>query len=84
MDIVLFFQSTTRKSWQRKLAGVHRFAQGRNWFVQVVERFATPAEIRRAMKTWAPVGCLVDRAMSSGIAPDSVFRDIPKIGRAHV
>ena len=79
MDIVLFFQSTTRKSWQRKLAGVHRFAQGRNWFVQVVERFATPAEIRRAMKTWAPVGCLVDRAMSSGIAPDSVFRDIPTV-----
>ena len=79
MDIVLFFQSTTRKSWQRKLAGVHRFAQGRNWFVQVIERFATPAEILRAMKTWAPVGCLVDRAMSSGAAPDSVFKDIPTV-----
>jgi len=79
MDIVLFFQSTTRKSWQRKLAGVHRFAQGRNWFVQVIERFATPAEIRRAMKTWAPVGCLVDRAMSNGNAPDAVFKDIPTV-----
>ena len=79
MDIVLFFQSTTRKSWQRKLAGVHRFAQERNWFVQVIERFATPAEIRRAMKTWTPIGCLVDRAMSSGIAPDSVFKDIPTV-----
>ena len=77
MDIVLFFQSTTRKSWQRKLAGVHRFAQGRNWFVQVIERFATPAEIRRAMKAWSPIGCLVDRANSSGNAPDSVFMDIP-------
>ena len=79
MDIVLFFQSTTRKSWQRKLAGVHRFAQGRNWFVQVIERFATPAEIRRAMKTWTPVGCLVDRAMSNGNAPDAVFKDIPTV-----
>ena len=79
MDIVLFFQSTTRKSWQRKLAGVHRFAQERNWFVQVIERFATPSEIQRAMKSWAPVGCLVDRAMSSGTAPDSVFRDIPTV-----
>ena len=79
MDIVLFFQSTTRKSWQRKLAGVHRFAQGRSWFVQVIERFATPAEIRRAMKTWTPVGCLVDRAMSNGNAPDAVFKDIPTV-----
>ena len=79
MDIVLFFQSTTRKSWQRKLAGVHRFTQGRNWFVQVIERFATPAEILRAMKTWEPVGCLVDRAMSNGNAPDAVFKDIPTV-----
>lgn len=79
MDIILFFQSTTRRSWHQKLSGVHRFAQGRNWFVQVVERFATPAEIRRAMKTWSPVGCLVDRAMSGGNAPDSVFKDVPTV-----
>ena len=79
MDIILFFQSTTRRSWHQKLSGVHRFAQGRNWFVQVVERFATPAEIRQAMKTWAPVGCLVDRAMSGGNAPDSVFKDVPTV-----
>ena len=79
MDIILFFQSTTRRSWQQKLAGVHRFAQVRNWFVQVIERFASPAEIRRAMKTWSPLGCLVDRAMSSGSAPDSVFKDVPTV-----
>lgn len=79
MEIILFFQSTTRNSWNRKLAGVHRFAQERNWFVQVIERFATPAEIRRAMKAWQPAGCLVDRGMSRGGAPDSVFKDIPTV-----
>jgi DNA-binding LacI/PurR family transcriptional regulator len=79
MKTVLFFQSTTRKSWLQKLSGVHRFAQERDWFVQVVERFATASDIRRALKTWAPIGCLVDRAMSTASAPDNVFRGIPTI-----
>ena len=79
MKTVLFFQSTTRKSWLQKLSGVLRFAQERDWFVQVVERFATASDIRRALKTWAPIGCLVDRAMSTASAPDNVFRGIPTI-----
>ena len=79
MDVILFFQGTMRASWRRKLAGVHGFAQTRNWFVQVVERFASAAEIRRALKTWNPAGCLVDRAMSAGKAPDAVFRGVPAV-----
>ena len=79
MDVILFFQSTTRTSWLRKLAGVHAFAQSRNWFVQVVERFATTSDIRHALKTWNPVGCLVDRAMSTGKAPDAIFRSLPTV-----
>ena len=79
MDVILFFQSTTRASWQRKLAGVHAFAQSRNWFVQVVERYATPADIQLALKNWNPIGCLVDRAMSTGKAPDAVFNKLPTV-----
>ena len=37
MDVVLFFQSTSRKSWRVKLAGAFRFAKERDWLVQVVE-----------------------------------------------
>ena len=79
MKVVLFFQATTRKSWLQKLSGVHRFAQEHDWFVQVVERFATGADIRHALKAWNPVGCLVDRAMTSSAAPDIVFRGIPTV-----
>ena len=79
MDVILFFQSTTRASWQRKLAGVYAFAQSRNWFVQVVERYATPTDIQRALKNWNPIGCLVDRAMSTGKAPDAVFNKFPTL-----
>ena len=79
MKIVLFFQSTTRKSWRQKLDGILRYAQGHNWFVQLVERFATVTDVRRAIANWSPAGCLVDRGMSNGRAPDSVFRGIPTV-----
>ena len=79
MDIILFFQSTLRKSWQQKLAGVHMFAQERGWFVQVISRFNSPEEIRNALKEWHPIGCLVDCAMSHSAPPDKIFRDIPTV-----
>ncbi len=79
MKTILFFQSTTRKSWIQKLTGVHRFAQEHDWFVQVVERFATASDIRRMLSMWTPAGCLVDRASSGGRAPDAFFRGIPAV-----
>jgi len=79
MDIILFFQSTLRKSWRQKLAGVHRFALEHGWFVQVVSKSASAAEIRDALKEWRPVGCIVDRAMNHTAPPDHIFRDIPTV-----
>ena len=79
MNIILFFQSTLRKSWREKLAGVFRFAQERDWLVQVVERTASPADIRAALETWCPIGCLVDRAMDSGPPPDDLFGELPVV-----
>ncbi len=79
MKIILFFQSTTRKSWRQKLDGIHRYALEHDWFVQLVERFATASDVRRALENWSPAGCLVDRAMSNGRAPDSVFRGFPTV-----
>ncbi|MBR4614924.1 MAG: hypothetical protein IKO55_04905, partial [Kiritimatiellae bacterium] len=61
------------------MSGIHRFAQEHDWFVQVVERYSTATDIRRALKNWAPAGCLVDRAMSNGRAPDAFFRGIPTV-----
>ena len=79
MKMILFFQSTTRKSWRQKLDGILRYAKGHDWFVQLVERFATASDVRCALENWSPAGCLVDRAMSNGRAPDSVFRGFPTV-----
>ncbi|MBR4652567.1 MAG: substrate-binding domain-containing protein [Kiritimatiellae bacterium] len=77
MDTILFFQSTLDKSWRDKLAGAYRFARERGWFVQVVSRFATRAEIRRVLKEWQPIGCLVDRGINKGAAPERLFGGLP-------
>ena len=79
MNIVLLFQSTTRKSWRKKLAGLHTFSQHHDWFVHVVEKFASHEEIRGAIKNWNPIGCLVDRAMNHSAPPDCTFSGIPTV-----
>ena len=79
MDIVLFFQSTVRKSWRQKLAGVYAFAREHDWFVQVVDKYATVDDVRRAFAEWHPVGCLVDCAMRRGAPPDRIFKGIPTV-----
>ena len=79
MDIILFFQATTRKSWRKKLAGLHTYARHHDWFVHVVEKFASAEEIRNAIRNWNPIGCLVDRAMSHSSPPDNMFSGIPTV-----
>ena len=79
MNVVLFFQSTTRKSWRRKLSGAFRFAREHDWLIQVVDNTATPGDIMRDLRQWRPIGCIVDRACSIGKAPDATFGDIPVV-----
>lgn len=77
MNVVLFFQSTKRDSWRAKLAGAYRFAREQDWILQVIPSNATPGDIRSALELWRPIGCLVDRAMSTGRLHRKVFRGIP-------
>ncbi len=49
MDLVLFFQSTTRKSRRLKLTGAYRFAREHDWFVQVIDAGAKAGDVRRLL-----------------------------------
>jgi len=79
MDIVFFFQSTSRSSWRAKLAGAYSYAREHDWFIHVIESSASAKDIRRAFQNWHPVGCLVDRAMGTGHAPDGLFDELPTV-----
>ena len=77
--IVLFFQSTTDKSWRDKLEGVYRYAKTVGWQIHVVEATADRQVIRKALSVWKPIGCLVDRAMTLGRNPVILFRSYPTV-----
>lgn len=77
--IVLFFQSTTDKSWRDKLEGVYRYAKSVGWQIHVIEADSSPTTIRQALKLWNPIGCMVDRAMSLGRNPVALFRGHPTV-----
>lgn len=79
MDTILFFQSTFRKSWRQKLNGVLLYAREKHWFVQVISKNTTSHEITQTIQEWNPIGCLIDRALSSGAPPDRIFKDIPTV-----
>lgn len=79
MDVVLFFQSTTGKSWREKLSGAFSGARERGWLLQVAEGGESPSRIREALRTWNPIGCLVDRAQCVGRPPDSAFGALPVV-----
>ena len=79
IPVVLFFQSTTSKSWRDKLSGVYRFAQKAGWQVQVVNTRGKRMEISESLKLWHPIGCIVDRAMTLAKDPVNVFRNVPTV-----
>lgn len=79
IPIVLFFQSTTSKSWRDKLSGVYRFAQEVGWQVQVVNSHDSPSEVRAALDLWQPIGCVIDRAMTLARDPYLLFKKTPVV-----
>ena len=79
MQIVLFFQSSQRNNWERKLAGAYQFAREHDWLLQVVPNATTAREIRRTMDFWKPAGCMVDMVNSHGSVSDRVFQGRPVV-----
>lgn len=83
MEIVFFFQSTTRTSWRSKLAGVYRFAQSHGWFIHVIDHQASPDEIRSCFRNWNPIGCLVDCALGVNPSLNRFFSRVPTVFLDH-
>ena len=77
--VVLFFQSTTSKSWRDKLSGVYRFALEVGWQVQVINTHGKRQEITEALKLWHPIGCIIDRAMTTAKDPLNLFQGFPVV-----
>ena len=76
---VLIFQSSRDLSWRDKLDGAYVFAKGAGWQLHVIGADADASEIRQSIKRWKPAGCIVERGMSLGRNPVSLFAGIPTV-----
>lgn len=79
--IVLYFQAATlrSKSWRDKIAGIYKYAEKAHWQVQLVQSGVSADEIKYMLKTWQPIGCIVDRSLSDARNPTTLFKTIPVV-----
>ena len=64
---VLFFHSQQRDRGpaEEKLRGIYRFARACGWSIMTLEAPESRSEVREQVRSWQPLGCIVDMNESS-------------------
>lgn len=78
-DTILFFQTLPAPQSREKVAGAFRYLESSGWDVRLVEQNATPSEIKKTLKKWNPLGCIIDRGLADGRNPVRLMGKIPTI-----
>lgn len=78
-ETVIFFQSSNALPAREKIAGAYRYLESTNWGVQLVEQNPSPRDIRKALAKWQPVGCVVERGLTTGKSPVRLFARTPVV-----
>jgi len=76
---VLIFQSSKDKSWRSKLEGMSIYSRSAGWHMHVIECDTRPRDIREMIQRLAPVGCIVERAMTLARNPVLSHSGIPAV-----
>ena len=79
MDNVVFFQTLSISPSREKLIGAFRYIESAPWRVNVVEANVKPSEVRSLLRHWKPVGCIVERGLSSARIPRRLFANMPVV-----
>ena len=79
MDNVIFFQVLSVSPSREKVEGVFRYVETAPWRVNVVMANARPYEVRNLIRRCKPVGCIVERGLSSARIPRRLFANIPVV-----
>lgn len=76
---VLFLQTLPLQPSREKVAGAMRYVENTPWCVNLIEVNVPPAEVRKTIKHWNPIGCIVERGLSQARAPKRLFAGIPAV-----
>ena len=78
-DTIIFFQTLSAPQSREKVAGAFRYLESSDWDVHMIEQNATPAEIKKTLRKWDPIGCIIDRGLADGRTPIRLMGRIPTI-----
>ena len=79
METILFFISSTRHTCGNRLEGIHRYARGRDWHVQVVERAFHKVNVKRQLDYWQPVGVIAECGSGASELNAEAFGAVPTV-----
>ena len=79
METILFFISSTRHTCGNRLEGIHRYARGRDWHVQVVERAFHKVNVKRQLDFWQPVGVIAECGSGASELNAEAFGAVPTV-----
>lgn len=79
METILFFISSTRHTCGNRLEGIYRYARGRDWHVQVVERAFHKVNVKRQLDFWRPVGVIAECGSGASELNAEAFGGVPAV-----
>ena len=79
METILFFISSTRHTCGNRLEGIHHYARGRDWHVQVVERAFHKVNVKRQLDFWQPVGVIAECGSGASELNAEAFGAVPTV-----
>lgn len=79
MKTILFFISSTRHSCQNRLEGICRYAKGKDWHVQVVERAFHKVNVQQLLDFWKPIGVIAECGSGADELKADAFGNLPVV-----
>ena len=79
MDSVLFLIPNSSPPVREQVSGAYRYIETSGWNVQLIEVLIESIDFRNLLRKWNPIGCLVNRSLTSARLPKRMFARIPTV-----
>lgn len=83
MNVILYFQPTSKTSAPGKFAGVQEIAEKHGCHVQAIDGFPSPKNIRRLVDFWKPIGAIAECGNEHTEIDVKIFGTLPVVFFSH-
>ena len=83
MNVILYFQPSSKTSAPGKLAGVQEIAEKNGWHVQSIDGFPPAGNIRKLVDFWKPIGAIAECGNEHTEIDTRIFGEIPVVFFSH-